>query len=199
MSKTVSLKKIMDVIDEGSVKQKKLVFQDSVNNAIEVNVRDTLSLADRKNLVSGVADMCFVNNPDGSTVYCPYLKKFAFEYHIVLFFTNINLPGEAESVCAFLNASHIINKIEECVGKEVIDGLREEVDELVNYRKSEILKHNRLDDILIGLSDLINAFQKKIEGEDGESIMKYFEENIPNFKEEMGKAFQEYQGQSVNE
>ena len=57
------------------------------DNTVEVIVKKTLSLDERRDMVNGIVDMLFVNDTENGEQYCPFLKKFAFEYNIVTYFT----------------------------------------------------------------------------------------------------------------
>ena len=165
----------------------------SAANAVEILVKKRLTLSERKRFIDGVVDMCFVEDPYGEMLYCPYLKNFSVAYHTALFFSNIDLGDDIEEVCKFLEETSIVYVITSAVGTEYISVLMKDVDEMIEYRKAEILKKSKIDTVLESAKKVIDAFDKKFEGESGEAIMKYLEEIIPNFKEEIEKVFQEQQ------
>ena len=87
---------------------------------------------------------------------------------------------------------NIVTRITDA-GGSYLDDLCDDVNEVIEFRKNELLNRSKLDNILGLVAKLIKDFDAKFEGESGESIMKYLEGIIPNFKEEMTKVFQEQQ------
>lgn len=189
MKDKIELNAIVDAIGGYGDEYTKMTFG-TKENTVEVLVKKKLSLVERKRFTDAIVSMCFVDDGDGNIMYCPYLKKFAFEYHAVLFFTNIELTGDVEEVCEFLAGTDVVRRIAMVIDEGYVAELFGEVNELIEYHKESLLKKSKLDDVLGGISDVAKALGSKFDGEDGESLMKYLEENVPNFKEEMAKVFQ---------
>lgn len=163
----------------------------TTENEVDILVKKKLTLSERKAFTEAVVNMCFVDDDDGNVVYCPYLKKFSFEYHVALFFTNLELGIDVDEVESFLTNTDVMRRIVTALDEEYINELLNETSELLEYRKNEILKRSKFDDVLNSIFKLINVLNAKFDEEGGESVMKYLEENIPNFKDEITKAFQE--------
>lgn len=165
-------------------------FIGSGDDAVSITVVRYLSLEDRKRLVDGIADMCFVD-AEGESIYCPYLREFAFAYHIVLFFTNIDIRGDVNDVSRFLNATRIADSVIGALDQGYFDELCREVSEMIEYRKARLLKKSRLDDVLANASATLKTLNEKLESLDDQDILQFLGENIPNLKEEIAKADKE--------
>lgn len=198
MNKKINMGAIKKCLGKQESENGSIVFG-SEDKTIEIAIKKSLSLKERKEFVSGVVDMCFMSIGNGEVIYCPYLKNFAFDYHTALFFTNIELAENVEETNRFLIESRLLDKISKFVGEEYINELRAEADELIGFRKQEIVKRRKIDVLLDSLLDVISTFNKKLEGENGEAIIKYLEENIPNFKEEITKAIQDEKEKTITE
>jgi hypothetical protein len=196
MNEKTSMKDIENAIGGYGDEFARVTFG-TTEKTVEVLVKKRLSLADRKRFTDAVVDMCFVDDGEGNVLYCPYLKKFAFEYHIALFFTNIELSGDVEEVCEFLAGTDVVRRVAMSIDESYIGELFGEVNELIEYRKEALLKRSKLDDVLSTVSEIANSLGAKFEGEDGESVMKYLEANIPNFKDEIAIVLQEQQETKV--
>ena len=54
---------------------------------------------------------------------------------------------------------------------------------MIEYRKQELLKRSKLDQVLDGLVDVLGAAQSKTENLDLGQIIAYAQENAPELKE----------------
>lgn len=160
-------------------------------NTVEVTVKKTLSFEERRDMVNGIVDMLFVNDGENGEQYCPYLKKFAFEYHIVTFFTNISLPAKVEDIWDFFYTTDVANRVVSSLPDGYVAEIIAEANEMIEFKKVKLAKQNKLDEVLSSAVDLFKAISKKLEGADGKAILEYLEQNIPELKGELGKVIQE--------
>ena len=160
-------------------------------NTVEVTVKKTLSFEERRDMVNGIVDMLFVNDGENGEQYCPYLKKFAFEYHIVTFFTNISLPAKVEDIWDFFYTTDVANRVVYSLPDGYVAEIIAEANEMIEFKKVKLAKQNKLDEVLSSAVGLFKAISKKLEGADGKAILEYLEQNIPELKGELGKVIQE--------
>lgn len=154
-------------------------------NAIEISVKARLSLPERANMIQDILEMVFITSPEGIVVYHPEFKKFAFEYEIVNYFTDISLPVNGDKAWEFLEktgiASHIANTVRDGYVGEIIA----EANEMIEYRKEELLKKSKLDQVLDSFLEILGAVQGKTENLDIGQIVAYAKENAPELKEKL--------------
>ena len=160
-------------------------------NTVEVTVKKTLSFEERRDMVNGIVDMLFVNDGENGEQYCPYLKKFAFEYHIVTYFTNISLPAKVDAIWDFLSTTDIANRIVCSVPDGYVAEIIAEANEMIEFKKIKLAKQSKFDEVLSSAVGLFKTISKKLEGADGKAILEYLEQNIPELKGELGKVIQE--------
>lgn len=154
-------------------------------DTIEISVKPRLSLPERANMIQDILSMVFITSPDGEVVYHPEFKKFAFEYEIVNYFTDISLPVNSDKAWEFLDRTGIANRIANTVRDGYIIEIIAEANEMIEYRKQELLKRSKLDQVLDGLVDVLGATQSKTENLDLGQIIAYAQENAPELKEKL--------------
>lgn len=157
---------------------------------IEIIVKKTLSLEERGDMINGITNMLFVNDGENGEQYCPYLKKLAFEYHIISFFTNIVFPANANEIWDFLNTTDIVRKVTLAIPEGVLEEIFAEVNEMIEYRKNKLVRQGKLENMLSGVTNFVNTINSKLEGADGKAILEYLEKNIPELRGELGALFQ---------
>ena len=157
---------------------------------IEIIVKKTLSLEERGDMINGITNMLFVNDGENGEQYCPYLKKLAFEYHIISFFTNIVFPANANEIWDFLNTTDIVRKVTLAIPEGVLEEIFAEANEMIEYRKNKLVRQGKLENMLSGVTNLVNTINSKLEGADGKAILEYLEKNIPELRGELGAFFQ---------
>lgn len=157
---------------------------------IEIIVKKTLSLEERGDMINGITNMLFVNDGENGEQYCPYLKKLAFEYHIISFFTNIVFPANANEIWDFLNTTDIVRKVTLAIPDGVLEEIFAEANEMIEYRKNKLVRQGKLENMLSGVTNFVNTINSKLEGADGKAILEYLEKNIPELRGELGALFQ---------
>ena len=166
--------------------EKKIILACGTNeDTVEISVKPRLSLPERANMIQDILSMVFITSPDGAVVYHPEFKKFAFEYEIVNYFTDISLPVNSDKVCEFLERTGIASRIANTVRDGYVSEIIAEANEMIEYRKQELLKRSKLDQVLDGLVDVLGAAQSKAENLDLGQIIAYVQENAPELKEKL--------------
>ena len=166
--------------------EKKIILACGMNeDTVEISVKPRLSLPERANMIQDILSMVFITSPDGAVVYHPEFKKFAFEYEIVNYFTDISLPVNSDKAWEFLDRTGIANRIANTVRDGYIVEIIAEANEMIEYRKQELLKRSKLDQVLDGLVDVLSAAQSKTENLDLGQIIAYAQENAPELKEKL--------------
>ena len=166
--------------------ERKIILACGMNeDTVEISVKPRLSLPERANMIQDILSMVFITSPDGAVVYHPEFKKFAFEYEIVNYFTDISLPVNSDKAWEFLERTGIASRIANTVRDGYVGEIIAEANEMINYRKQELLKRSKLDQVLDGLVDVLSAAQSKTENLDLGQIIAYAQENAPELKEKL--------------
>lgn len=154
-------------------------------NAIEISVKARLSLPERASMIQDILEMVFITSPEGIVVYHPEFKKFAFEYEIVNYFTDISLPVNGDKAWDFLERTQIASRIVGVVRDNYIGEIISEANEMIEYRKEELLKKSKLDHVLDSFLELLGTAQGKTENLDISQIIAYAQENAPELKDKL--------------
>lgn len=166
--------------------EKKIILACGMNeDTVEISVKPRLSLPERANMIQDILSMVFITSPDSAVVYHPEFKKFAFEYEIVNYFTDISLPVNSDKAWEFLERTGIASRIANTVRDGYVGEIIAEANEMIEYRKQELLKRSKLDQVLDGLVDVLGAAQSKTENLDLGQIIAYAQENAPELKEKL--------------
>lgn len=166
--------------------EKKIILACGMNEDTgEISVKPRLSLPERANMIQDILSMVFITSPDGAVVYHPEFKKFAFEYEIVNYFTDISLPVNSDKAWEFLERTGIASRIANTVRDGYVGEIIAEANEMIEYRKQELLKRSKLDQVLDGLVDVLSAAQSKTENLDLGQIIAYAQESAPELKEKL--------------
>ena len=157
----------------------------SGEGAVDVLVKPRLLLFERQSMVEDIVDMVFISNEEGTATYCPGFKKFAIEYEIINYFTNITLPVDSEKAWEFLEKSGIAARVADVLPDGYIVEIVTEANELIEYRKQELLKRSKLDAVLDNISDVVKAVGAKTEEIELPQILEYVQKNVPELKGEV--------------
>lgn len=150
-------------------------------DTIEIPVKAHLSVSERAMMVSDITNMVFLTDENG-TRYCPAFKKFAIEYNIVTYFTDVTLPSDSNKACKFLEQSGLAHRIAQSLPDGYIAEIIADANEAIEYRKQELLKKSKLDDLLDRVLGVIQTLSDKTDGIDLPQIMEFVEKNMPEFK-----------------
>ena len=151
------------------------------DDTVEIPVKTHLSVSERAMMVSDITNLVFITDENG-TRYCPAFKKFAIEYNIVSYFTEVSLPADSNKACKFLEQSGFANRIAQALPDGYILEIVSDANEAIEYRKQELLKKSKLDDLLDRVLGVIQTLSDKTDGIDLPQIMEYVEKNMPEFK-----------------
>lgn len=154
-------------------------------NTIEISVKTRLSLPERASMVQDILEMVFITSTDGTVVYHPEFKKFAFEYEIVNYFTDISLPVNGDKAWDFLERTQIASRVAGAIRDNYIGEIIAEANEMIEYRKEELLKKSKLDQVLDNFLELLGTAQGKTENLDVSQIIAYAKENVPELKDKL--------------
>lgn len=172
-----SIAKAMELVDTNTI----TIACGMRENTIEIPVKARLSVTERAMVVSDIVNMVFITDENGAR-YCPAFKKFAIEYNIVTYFTDVALPSDSNKACKFLEQSGLANRIAQSLPDGYVVGIIADANEAIEYRKQELLKRSKLDDLLDGVLGVVQALRDKSEGIELPQIMEYVEKNMPEFK-----------------
>lgn len=176
---TATILKAMDLGEE----EKITVICGAKEDPIDVVVKSRLSLTERMSMIDDIANMVFITNEDGEATYCPAFKRFAIEYCIVNYFTDITLPKDSEKTCEFLEKTGISRMIAGAHSDGYIGEIVDEATELIEYRKQEALKASKIDPILSGIVGIIKTVNDKLGTMELLQIMEYIHKNVPGLNE----------------
>ena len=169
----------------------------SGEGAVDVLVKSRLPLLERQSMVEDIADMVFISNEEGDVTYCSGFKKFAIEYEIINYFTNITLPVDSEKAWEFLEKTGIAARVAEVLPEDYIVEVVSEANELIEYRKQELLKRSKLDAVLDNIADVVKSVSAKTEGIELPQILEYVQKNAPELKGEVEQLIKSQAAEEV--
>lgn len=169
----------------------------SGEGAVEVLVKPRLPLLERQSMVGDIADMVFISNEEGDVTYCPGFKKFAVEYEIINYFTNITLPVDSEKAWEFLEKTGIAARVADVLPDGYVVEIVTDANELIEYRKQELLKRSKFDAVLDNIADVVKAVGAKTEGIELPQILEYVQKNAPELKGEVEQLIKSQTAEEV--
>lgn len=175
-----SIAKAMELIDAKPI----TITCGMKDDTVEIPVKTHLSVSERAMMISDITNMVFVTD-DNETRYYPAFKKFAIEYNIVSYFTEVSLPSDSNKACKFLEQSGLANRIAQALPEGYVVDIIGDANEAIEYRKQELLKKNKLDDLLDGVLGVVQALRDKTEGIELPQIMEFVDKNMPEFKKQL--------------
>ena len=156
-------------------------------DTIEIPVKARLSLPERIAMVDDIVDMVFIADENGEVSYYPALKKFAIEYAIVNYFTDVALPADSDKAWEFLEKTSFANKIACALRDDYIVEILTEANDAIECRKQALLKRSKLDTVLDSVVDVIQAVGDKTENIELPQLLEYVQKNAPELKGELEK------------
>ena len=172
-----TIAKAMELVDEKTT----VITCGMKENTVEIPVKNHISMSERAMMINDIVNMVFIGDED-KVRYCPAFKKFAFEFNIVSYFTEVVLPTDSNKACKFLEQSKLANRIALSLPDGYVAEIIDDANEAIEYRKQELLKKSKLDNLLDSVLGVIQALSDKTEGIELPQIMEYVEKNIPEFK-----------------
>lgn len=149
---------------------------------VEVIVKRKLSLEERSELVIDIANTVLRKNDDGSVVYAPYLFEFAVKLYIILYYTNIQMPKDPESIWEFVSLSPICDNVIDAISDNIRD-IEDESKELISFNKASCVPKNKIDSIIDAVLDIITDTDEKIKSFSKEEIISLVSKIMPPEKE----------------
>lgn len=183
MAKKITAKKIMKALAECKA-DPVVITLGNTECPIEVQVKPYLQLGEILALIRDVEEVVFSEDESGGVQYVPGLEDFAREYALVERFTNIELSSNAEDAWHFLRTTDILHKIEDVLGGEIYS-VECAIESAIAFRKEQLLKKSKLDDVLDSISSLMSAVKEKTDNIDLGQIMDYLNESNPALKGEL--------------
>lgn len=175
--KAAAIAKAMGLVDNN----KAIIACGMGEDTIEIAVKTHLSVSERAMMVSDIVNMVFITDENGSR-YCPAFKKFAIEYNIVNYFTDVALPSDTDKACKFLENSGLANRIVNALPDGYAIEIITEATEAIEYRKQELLKKSKFDDLIENVLGVVKTLSATTEGIDFPQIMEFVEQNMPELK-----------------
>ena len=168
---------------DGAVEKTMIMTVGDGENAVEVPVKTRLSLSERADMVEDIVSMVF-----RSDKFAPYFKRFAMDYNLITYFTDIKLPNNAERIYQFICDTGISQRIAEIVGLDYIGDIMREANELIEYRKATMVRRSKIDDVLSAITDVIKSLKEKTDGMDINQLVEMIQKNVPGFNEKIEQA-----------
>ena len=90
---------------------------------IDIIVKKKLTLFERADMVNSIVSMVWTQDDNGNETFAPYLRKFAYDFNILNYFTNIQLPDNTDKVWDLVDNTDIAYMVIECVGDGYIENI----------------------------------------------------------------------------
>jgi len=147
----------------------------------EFTVKPVISFTKRMQLVNEIINLVVDNTTNTLIDYNPATRKFAQRYAIIKYFTDINLPKNADDVWLLLTQTQIYEDTIAIVGED-IDDIIKEADSGINALVEQLTRKSNIQSMLNKLID--NAEFGATEG--GEILGQVVElfKKIPNMSQE---------------
>lgn len=188
MAKKITMASIEKAMEAVRPEDVELICGDG-EEAATIQVRRSLSLSERSSMVQDIAEMVFHEGKNGEILYAPYLQKIAIDFNILNYFTNVALTNNANRVWEFVDKTDIVASVIDAVGNRYIQGIIKDADELISFKKDQLLRKSKLDGVLDAVTDLMKTFKEKTSESSIGDIVKRVQEANPEFNiEEVVKA-----------
>lgn len=188
MAKKITMASIEKAMEAVKPEDVELICGDG-EEAATIQVRRSLSLSERSSMVQDIAEMVFHEGKNGEILYAPYLQKIAIDFNILNYFTNVALTNNANRVWEFVDKTDIVASVIDAVGNRYIQGIIKDADELISFKKDQLLRKSKLDGVLDAVMDLMKTFKEKTSESSIGDIVKRVQKANPEFNiEEVVKA-----------
>ena len=125
------------------------------DNEVRVEVKKRLTLSERSGMVQDIVKMVF-RDVDGEETYAPYLRKIAYDYNILHYFTNVTLPLDANKICEFVDNTDFVQTVMDAVGSYYVSDILRDANDLIEYKKDKLARRTKMDDFM----DILVGFLK---------------------------------------
>ena len=131
-----------------------------------IQVRNVIPLYEMVEFIESVVNNCFfeIENEDGITLkYTPYYKDFFMAQNILKYFTNIKELDVKRMEKLLHGKGHdILTLVESNIDCSQLFKIKESIDELIEFKKQEILKQSKWDNLANGLNKILDTIDEKI-------------------------------------
>lgn len=167
------------------------------SQANELKIKKTIGIIETNEFINSVLDIVFGETDDGDDVYYPHLKDFAIRYGVLRYIGSVKIPTSPEKAWAYIygKGEEDYKKIIESASPIFIETIMAAANEAVEWRKSSILKKNKLDELFTKAKRVLAAVEEKIGGLDMNTILEYVQKNAP----ELGDQIKAALAQEVND
>lgn len=197
-AKKITIASMMKAMEINKNNKDALVIGEG-ENQVEVIVKKKLTLFERADMVNSIVSMVWSQDENGTEMYAPYLRKFAYDFNILNYFTNIQLPDDMDKIWEFVDNADIAGMVIDFVGGGYIENIIREANEAIEYRKAEILKRSKLDNIFDSLSGIMKAVGDKTQNLDMNGMLELVEKYAPELKGEFNKILQAQMAETSEE
>ena len=182
-TKKITVASVMKAIEISKNNKETMIIGDG-ENQVEIVVKKRLTLFERADMVNSIASMVWAEDEDGNDRFAPYLRKFAYDFNVLNYFTNISLPDDTDKIWEFVDTAEIVPMVIDFVGGGYIENILREANEVIEYRKNEILKRSKLDDVLDAVLKVAKTIDVNTKNLDMNGLFDIVQKNAPEFKEE---------------
>jgi len=144
--KKVSINKLDALLATEKAKYEGSKFTYDIDGeAVDILVKQSISLAEMQAFVDNVAENVFMEDEDtGEVTYAPALYETAFALNFVVYFTNLKVEMGAERVIDLLYATNILPKMMRSVNEEQLRDMQIAINSAIEFRKQTILSGERI-------------------------------------------------------
>jgi len=106
--------------------------------------------------------------------YAPYLTSYMIDYSLISYLTDIKLPKDLNECYDFIYMTEITEIIKQ-TNPDLYDFVTENVKSLVEYRKEQMLKKSKIDELIDSLTNLVTVFTNEFDGVDIKEVIEKME------------------------
>lgn len=153
----VSINKLKKLVNYQISEPVLISFPISETETIEVSVKKYLSKEDKVNFVNDVVSGVF-----NQESFQPYFKEELFNIAILEYFTDIKVDTKIEFLLKLVTQTTLCENIKYSIDKELLSCLITTVDDMIEYRKLEILssEKQKLQSAVDEITQLTESFVK---------------------------------------
>lgn len=151
------------------------------NKEVEFEFETEPTFLDMIDIINHTVETVFAE----AVEYAPYFVDYYTRYYMVSYLaTGVVLPVDINDCYKFLNKSGIIEAMEEEIADTFVF-VKSNITDLVDYRKEQLMKRSKIDDLLNAAVHLVNTFTKEFEGVDLNRIASVMEklQVVPNMSD----------------
>lgn len=156
-------------------------------DCIEIAVKTRLTLTEKAHMMQDILNYVFIRNENDEVTYCAAFKRFACDYAIVQYFSNVQMGTDIKKIHDMLEQTGITSLIASVVGKEYIDELINAANETIEHKKMMLANRSKFDEVLERVLDIVKIFKDKTENLDLSQVMELIQEYVPEFKDDLAQ------------